>query len=58
MESTYTLTHSELIEVFKRWNDDVKSNPSEFRTYEPDETWPTGQAQDFVKYLKQIQVTV
>ena len=54
METTYKLTHSELIEVFRKWDADYLNNYPNAKVTEP-LTASKGQAEEFVKFLKEIQ---
>ena len=54
MEPSYTLTHSELIEVFKRWDiKHLKSYP-DAKIKDPEKD-SAGQANEFVRLLNEVK---
>lgn len=56
METIYEIRHSELIEVFKRWNNNVIQNPGEFDDDMSDiEKTSIGQAKEFARILNEIR---
>ena len=54
METKYELTHSELIEVFKKWDEDYLNNYPDAKIVKP-LTASKGQAEEFAKLLKEVQ---
>ena len=53
MEEIYELTKTELIEVFKRWNEEWIANPKEFNKIGLGTE--INQAESFIEYLKEVR---
>ena len=53
MEEIYDVTKTELIEVFKRWNEEWINNPKGFSKIKLGTE--TRQAESFIEYLKEVR---
>lgn len=54
METTYTLTHAELVEIFKRWNTDHLNNYPDAKITNAEKQAPD-QAKEFVRLLVEMR---